>query len=338
MTEPTPERRDLLAALTREAVDAGSYGEPAPETTEPTLRDQLADVLREKFDWWIVAEWICCDPPVKGHKLCKQGHAARGVVASLLADDPEEHPPTSPILDALMPVVESALARARASCCEDGDRTYGEMERHLTERAEQAERRHADSVNTAAWHLNRATQRALEMEQRALAAERERDDARAAVERVRELAANAEMTANIIDPDGDVIQFPAVAVRDLRATLDEPGDVTVAIRPDDSGYRAAVGELHATLDRAKGIPAVTEETAVPVDWEVIARQRERELKKVGEARHQAESAVARVQALVDKARSNPVGRFAVDYTGAPFTPSLDVEAVQAALTPPEEKP
>ncbi|GAA4226002.1 hypothetical protein GCM10022254_09470 [Actinomadura meridiana] len=190
------------------------------------LRTRLADTLRTTFHWWITAEWICCDPPEKGHKLCERGHAARRMVASLLADDPERHPPTSPILDAVLPVVqawaaenlqrpvgsrpaggresargseipgdlrerlaealyrwtmdqaaggparlltreetvlwENSLARAdavlpvveavlteqatrkdlfrvRASCCEDGDRTYGEMERRLTERAEEAE-------------------------------------------------------------------------------------------------------------------------------------------------------------------------------------------------------
>ena len=134
------ERRNLLRELTQEAVDEGSYGEPAPDLTT-TLRDQMGDALRKAFEHHIVAEWICCDPPQKGHKLCKRGHTALVMVRSLLDEDSTSHTQTSPIIDALLPVFEAEIARARASCCEDGERTYGEMERHLTQRAEEAEER-----------------------------------------------------------------------------------------------------------------------------------------------------------------------------------------------------
>jgi hypothetical protein len=75
------------------------------------LRDQIAEALREAFDFRIVAEWICCDPPERHHHLCKQGHAAREMVASLLAEDPAEHPQRSPILDAVMRVIEPLAGR-----------------------------------------------------------------------------------------------------------------------------------------------------------------------------------------------------------------------------------
>jgi len=51
---------------------------------------------------------------------------------------------------------------------------------------------------------------------------------------------------------------------------------------------------------------------------------------------QAEAAVERVRALVAKAHSNPAAWFSVDKTGAPFIPSVPVDDLQAALTPPEE--
>ncbi len=46
--------------------------------------------------------------------------------------------------------------------------------------------------------------------------------------------------------------------------------------------------------------AVTEESNIPVDWEAIVRQRERELKRVGEARHRAEAKLDRIEALCDQ--------------------------------------
>lgn len=50
------------------------------------------------------------------------------------------------------------------------------------------------------------------------------EKATAAVQRVRDLADNAEMTADVIDPTGERIQYAVVAVRDLRAALDRPAD------------------------------------------------------------------------------------------------------------------
>ncbi|MER5694902.1 hypothetical protein ACWDBO_31330 [Streptomyces mirabilis] len=47
-----------------------------------------------------------------------------------------------------------------------------------------------------------------------------------------------------------------------------------------------------------GEEAAGEEQAAPVDWQAIVRDRERELKKVGEARHRAETAVRELTATL----------------------------------------
>ena len=69
-----------------------------------------------------------------------------------------------------------------------------------------------------------------------------------------------------------------------------------------------------------------EEQAAPVDWQVIAEQRERELKTVGEARHRAEAAIARIRQMADawEQRLPDVIR----------TPAV-VSALRAALDPKE---
>lgn len=51
-----------------------------------------------------------------------------------------------------------------------------------------------------------------------------------------------------------------------------------------------------------------DEQGVPVDWQAIAEQRERELKKVGEARHRAEQAIARVRDVIAERRTEVAER------------------------------
>ena len=43
-----------------------------------------------------------------------------------------------------------------------------------------------------------------------------------------------------------------------------------------------------------------QEQDAPVDWQAVVKRRERELKQVGEARHRAEAALARIQALAEE--------------------------------------
>ncbi|OLT13034.1 hypothetical protein BJF79_03805 [Actinomadura sp. CNU-125] len=137
-----PPRRSLLRDLTREAVDAGTYGEPAPEMA-PTLREQVADLIRR---WHADRATVCddtCTCGLQGNVRDQLADAMRDMMiqtsTGAAAAGAVAHISWSQLADAALPVVEAALARARASCCEDGERTYGEMERHLTERAEKAE-------------------------------------------------------------------------------------------------------------------------------------------------------------------------------------------------------
>jgi len=147
-----PDRRDLLAALTREAVDAGTYGEPAPETTEPTLRDQIADAIRDAAH------------------ACPYGCSCNGapIFATLAADDGRatqvEGRPES-LADALMPVVEAALTKAerraeqaeaavervRSLAADAIDRWEPKRDEHQ-ERAERKGYTHDEAVAEASGH------------------------------------------------------------------------------------------------------------------------------------------------------------------------------------------
>lgn len=80
-----------------------------------------------------------------------------------------------------------------------------------------------------------------------------------------------------------------------------------------------------------------EEPPAPVDWQAIARQRERELKDVAEVRHQAEAALQRVRALLEPA---PTGAaFAIHRGPARETWTqavVPVDRIQVALDEPDE--
>lgn len=51
-----------------------------------------------------------------------------------------------------------------------------------------------------------------------------------------------------------------------------------------------------------------DEQGVPIDWQAIAKQRERELKKAEEARHRAEQAIARVRDVIAERRTEVTER------------------------------
>lgn len=92
-------------------------------------------------------------------------------------DDPTDHAHEhdvsklrEQITDAVMAEVGPALERARAACCEDGERTYAQMERHFAEALGQAERER-DAAN-ASWY--RMLLRADEAEAYLLDSERRR--------------------------------------------------------------------------------------------------------------------------------------------------------------------
>lgn len=131
--------------------------------------------------------------------------------------------------DAVLPVVEAAITRARAACCEDGDRTYAEMERHLTRRAEEAEKQrdaaHRMLERIPDVHMRFGVVGVVEPEDAACAdwcyaCRLER--AETAVQRVRDLAdaADADVSGSFARRFGGE-PFPAkVPTEVLRAALD----------------------------------------------------------------------------------------------------------------------
>lgn len=76
------------------------YKEPLGKRIRIEARKRLAESLRSNIAYWLVGEWICCEPVNPLHHLCVFGNAARQMMEDLLADDVENFPATSPILDA----------------------------------------------------------------------------------------------------------------------------------------------------------------------------------------------------------------------------------------------
>lgn len=86
-----------------------------PETTPgPDLREQIAEALRTSVDSQIIAEWICCEPIRADHEMCSKADATRQMAQTLLTDDPDWYPARSPVLDAVLAVVQSELDRRDA--------------------------------------------------------------------------------------------------------------------------------------------------------------------------------------------------------------------------------
>lgn len=79
--------------------------------------------------------------------------------------------------------------------------------------------------------------------------------------------------------------------RELFARTAKLHDTVAALLSPEWGARIGI------IPKGHPLHPGTGEQAAPIDWQAIAKQRERELKKVGEARHNAEQAIARVRAL-----------------------------------------
>ena len=77
----------------------------------------------------------------------------------------------------------------------------------------------------------------------------------------------------------------------VAALINPAWGIKTGILPEDHPFHPGMGEQGA-----------------PVDWQAIAKQREHELKKVGEARHRAEQAIARVRAVIDERRTEVAER------------------------------
>lgn len=219
------------------------------------------------------------------------------------------------LADAVLPVVEAETAalRERAEklqCQVNGYR--GMKDRYLRERnAAHDELIEAENLIELLCNDREAGQRVAkaaltEQRQRADEAERQRDEALAAVrEFVDGRPCNPHPGNGWCQTHGERAPCPHAAAKKLLA----------AVQPEHG-----------------------EEQAAPVDWEATVRQGERELKRVGEARHQAEAAVQRVRDLAEAAKRDTAQLFARQFGGAPFPATLRADDVLAALDQPEETP
>lgn len=102
-TENARMRHDL------EVMYGGAFDSLKPP---PADRAGLSAKLWEIAEHHIVAEWICCEPLAPGHKLCAKGHAALGMVKTLLVDgDPEKAwNPNAPLLNVVLDLLRPAPA------------------------------------------------------------------------------------------------------------------------------------------------------------------------------------------------------------------------------------
>ncbi|MEU6279764.1 hypothetical protein [Streptomyces sp. NPDC047028] len=78
-------------------------------------------------------------------------------------------------------------------------------------------------------------------------------------------------------------------------------------------------------------PTTEPEQGAPVDWQAIAKQRERELKTVGNARHRAEAAIMRVLGLV-RGLAHPTSAGISDYDLGRHELAVNVVAALSELS------
>ena len=225
----------------------------------------------------------------------------------------EEH--CAAFADAVLPVFEAETAALRRRIEEVEDqRDQALAWQDTAERERDDYRQRFANQMTAATELTttlREAERKLQQALEAIADERRgRLAAEAAVRRAQALAdrwsaalgvdiAHARALREALDAEGRQDETLA-AVEQVRRMA----QVWIDIRPQhptattDAHTLAWAGEqIIAALDAEQPEESPPgQESAVPVDWEAIVRQRERELKHEGEARHQAETAVQRVQA------------------------------------------
>lgn len=120
--------------------------------TGQELRDQIAEALREVFDYQIIAEWICCEPVNPAHDLCAWGETVRQAVQGLLSDHAGDQYGRSKVLDQVTGKLQARLGEQAA-----------EIERlTIAWQAQQPQAELAASVHEAA--LQRERQRAEQAE------------------------------------------------------------------------------------------------------------------------------------------------------------------------------
>ncbi|KAB1146793.1 hypothetical protein F7R91_14530 [Streptomyces luteolifulvus] len=110
------------------------------------------------------------------------------------------------------------------------------------------------------------------------------------------------------EEDIEVLYGRVAKLNDAVSALLNPNwGASMGILPEEHPlYPAALEPLPSRV--AKPFDPAQEEQGAPVDWQAIAKQRERELKKIGEARHLAEAAVARVRKVIAERRTEVADR------------------------------
>ncbi|WP_327592485.1 hypothetical protein [Streptomyces chartreusis] len=107
---------------------------------------------------------------------------------------------------------------------------------------------------------------------------------------------------------------PEEDIKTLYGRVAKLDDITSALLSPAWGSEAGIIPTDHPLYVGENPAVADEEHGVPVDWQAITKRRERELKKVGEARHRAEIAVAELaQAL----------RLTREYVGDELLPAVE---------------
>jgi len=91
---------------------------------------------------------------------------------------------------------------------------------------------------------------------------------------------------------------PQEDIRELYSRVAKLNDIASALLAPEWG--SEVGIIPTGHPLYVGEKRPDQEQDAPVDWQGVVKRRERELKKVGEARHRAEAAIARIRALADE--------------------------------------
>ncbi|MFF8297708.1 hypothetical protein ACF07M_20240 [Streptomyces globisporus] len=146
----------------------------------------------------------------------------------------------------------------------------------------------------------------------------------------------ADLTADEARVLADELNTELYQVRDALAFVGECCDIA-----DREQRTVTTGDVREWLKGARcgrqllGTTSEGGEQGAPVNWEAIARQRERELKAVGEAGHAAENAAKRLRAELEESRAVALSRCrTLDEHDA--TTALPAPADRAALTEAEQ--
>lgn len=184
MSEPVPERREALRKLTAEAVEAGSYGEPAPEM-RPTPPDDT-EGLREQIVEALYRHAVTVARPTPFPPAELEGTWLATVRENAEARADAAWAEVSPVLERLRGD-NAHLAEMFAGIMAQRDEHLTELERLRAELAatEEAAQDAGAEYRECKRKLDNLTRWAYDVDNKRMAAERDRDEARRELERYR---------------------------------------------------------------------------------------------------------------------------------------------------------